>query len=1242
VAAAAETTVAPASGLRRWAGRLLWALLLLAALAAAAWQGVPALLTSQLPPRLGQALGRPVSLAGAQFNPLRMALALQGLRIGGATAAGAEAAPLLELDQIQLDLDLLQSLRHRAPVVEALAIDGLRLRLARTAEGHYDIDDLVTRLAAPGDKPPDQAPLRFALHNLALRNAELRFDDRPVAKLHEVQALTLTLPFLSNLPSDVAIHTEPRLAFRLNGTPFDSGSQSLPFAATRSGALTLRFANLDLAPWLPYLPASLPLQVQRGRLGSDLQLQFAVPPQGAPTVALKGRIDLDELAATDAGGAPLLAWQSLSLALRDVQPLARRVALGQLQIKGLVLDVDRDAQGRLNLQRLLPATPAAAAADAWQIDLAGLQLDAAQLRWQDHSLQPAAAYTLAGLSLQTQALRWPAPSPVPLVLKATLHRGAADGPTAAAIDIDGEASDRQATLRLALQMPDLATLAPYTAAALRPRIGGMLALQGRLRWAADPAALAVMLDEANLQDLQLRGGPGRAAPLLAGLKRLQAGGVALDLLARRVAVSRLQIDQPVLTLARAADGQIDLSAWLPSAAAAPAAAHGGTPAAAWQLQLQDLLLTAGRVAWTDAAATPGAAALQAELSGLNLRLQGLAWPAPTDRRAALPRLQLSASVGAPAQPGSTPERGRIDWNGRVGLAPLQADGKLALQRLPVHLFMAYAGDALPATLLHADASLAAQIRALSTPAGWQLAADGDAQLTEVMVHTRAAPGDSAGSELLSWQSLALQGVSLVLAPAARPRVAVAELALTDFFSRLIITEQGRFNLQDVAAAAPADAASAAPPTSTPTSTPASTPTSTPTTAPTASDLPIDLVLGQTTLRNGRIDFSDRFIRPNYSARLTELNGTVGSIRSGTREMASISLRGRAADTALLDISGQINPTAQPLALDIRAKATDLELAPLSPYAGKYAGYAIARGKLSMDLAYKIDADGRLEASNQVILNQLSFGEKVESPSATGLPVRLAVALLQDRHGVIDLNLPVSGTLRDPQFSVGAIIWKVIVNLLGKALTAPFALLSGGGADDLSQVQFNPGTARIADSGRQDLAKVAAALAERPSLIMTVTGAADTVSERDAARRSLLEEQLAAEASRARQRTAPAGQAAVAATVAGAPPVPTPDERAAALRRLYQQTPLPDRPRNLINQLKDIPAAEMESRLLAGLRITDDSMRALALQRGLAVRDALIAQGLASERLFLAAPTLRLSGEGDAAWVPSVKLTLSAR
>ncbi len=195
----------------------------------------------------------------------------------------------------------------------------------------------------------------------------------------------------------------------------------------------------------------------------------------------------------------------------------------------------------------------------------------------------------------------------------------------------------------------------------------------------------------------------------------------------------------------------------------------------------------------------------------------------------------------------------------------------------------------------------------------------------------------------------------------------------------------------------------------------------------------------------------------------------------------------------------MNPLAKPLALDLKVKVRDLELPPLSPYAIKYAGYGIERGKLSVDLAYVVQPDGQLTASNKIILNQLAFGDKVEGSTAD-LPVKLAVALLADQHGVIDLDLPVSGSINDPEFSLGGVIWKVITNLIVKAVTAPFHLIAsafGGSGDELSRVEFAPGTATLDATAQANLDKVAQALVERPALSLTVTGESRLDSERDA-------------------------------------------------------------------------------------------------------------------------------------------------
>jgi hypothetical protein len=423
------------------------------------------------------------------------------------------------------------------------------------------------------------------------------------------------------------------------------------------------------------------------------------------------------------------------------------------------------------------------------------------------------------------------------------------------------------------------------------------------------------------------------------------------------------------------------------------------------------------------------------------------------------------------------------------------------------------------------------------------------------------------------------------------------------------------------------------------------------------------------LSNGRVDFNDRFIRPNYSADLSELNGTLGRFESGSSQMATLELRGRAARTALLEIRGAVNPTANPLALDLSARVTDLELAPLSAYSGKYAGYAIERGKLSFDLAYRIDPDGKLQARNQIILNQLTLGDKVDSPSATKLPVRLALYLLSDRNGVIDIDLPISGSINDPQFSIWGIVWKVIGNLIVKVVTAPFAWLTGGSGPDASQVEFVPGTARIALASTSAIEKVARALNDRPRLRMTVTGAADPQSERQAIQEAVFESRLRALMDRDRARAAGDGAPAAApgasavpgsASVAGAPAVSTPaaaplvdvpavgtPQRESLVRRLFAQSPPPSPPSPQAGAAPRPSGSAltpdlMEAQIKAAIVVTPDSARELALQRGLSVRDALIARGLPAERLFLASPQVRTPEESEAAWVPRVQLTIDGR
>jgi len=251
-----------------------------------------------------------------------------------------------------------------------------------------------------------------------------------------------------------------------------------------------------------------------------------------------------------------------------------------------------------------------------------------------------------------------------------------------------------------------------------------------------------------------------------------------------------------------------------------------------------------------------------------------------------------------------------------------------------------------------------------------------------------------------------------------------------------------------------------------------------------------------------------------------------------------------------------------------------------------------------------------------------------------------VALLQDRHGVIDLDLPLTGSINDPQFSMGALIWKVIVNLFTKIVASPFAAMGGGGKD-LSHIDFKPGTALIADASQETVAKVAKALDDRPRLKLGIVATADPVSEAEAMRRAAFETRLLEEQRRERGRAAlgTAGTAGSAGTEASLLALSA-EQRARLVKQIYEDSKLPDKPRNVIGMAKDIPAAEMEALLVAALPVDAAAARLLAQQRGRAVREALTAKGLGSERLFIGEPKLRGDAPDNAPWVPQAQLTLS--
>lgn len=324
--------------------------------------------------------------------------------------------------------------------------------------------------------------------------------------------------------------------------------------------------------------------------------------------------------------------------------------------------------------------------------------------------------------------------------------------------------------------------------------------------------------------------------------------------------------------------------------------------------------------------------------------------------------------------------------------------------------------------------------------------------------------------------------------------------------------------------------------------------------------------------------------------------------------------------------GKLNPLAAKSFLDIKADMSGVDLVPFSPYSGKYAGYNIEKGKLSLNLAYKLE-NQQLTAENKLFIDQLTFGDKVESPDATKLPVNLEISLFKNNRGEVDLNLPISGSLDDPQFSVGGVIVQVIVNLFVKAVTSPFALLGSifGSGEELSNIEFAPGRATFGDDAGKRLASLAKALNERDSLKLEITGCADPEIDKEGIKRLAMER--AAKAEKLKDQVRKGGEDGAIDAVELSPA-----EYPVYLQRAHKEAKFP-KPCNLVGMQKDLPVEEMERLMLANFPASDDNVRELALLRAENVQGWLIKQGkVPAARIFLLPPKLGADDKGKASRV----------
>jgi hypothetical protein len=971
-----------------------------------------------------------------------------------------------------------REVRLVSPFVEVLVDEDGRSNLANLFESD--------REAAPSEVGGRAFP-RLGIFHLQITNGCVAFEDRARrTPFHaEHRPINLELPGFTTRPG-----SESPYAFEAEGSAGHgvswSGSVSVDPLQSR-GRLELR--GLRLRHLQPYVEEMARLEVTGGELGLELRYEFGVGRDGLNLVVSDARVRLDGLEVQDSGvGEALLKLERVEVRDGALDLRAAEASVGLVEVFRPTVQTRLDGEGRFNWLELArqedrprEEQPTSASAEgpgmSWTLRLERFDLQEGKVLFEDQGLGRGFRTELDSIRVEVEGLSTEKDSEAAYSYRMVTEAGEA---------LTGAGSIALIPLRSAGEVTvgalELGKYLPYA----EPYFGGRLA-GGKLDavvqyWFAhmtDGVSAGVSNAAVTITGLDVQGPDGAESVLQ--LRELGIEQVSVDVASRVGRAGRVGLDDGKLRVRREPDGRINLLDLIrdrPQPRAGDGVAADPLPRSAgeggWTFGIDAVELRGFAVGIEDL--VPPVAVLML-LDEVALSVEGVS--TARDREI---RTTLSTRVN---------EEGFASVRAGLTLEPLWMAADVGVTNLGLARFSPYLAEHARLGITNAVLELGGQVRyGGATEGAPRLRFIGNAALRDVRVL-----GAEGTEDLVGWEDLVVSGIDLRLAPDGLGLESVDWRGLK---IQIAMDADGQLNLTKLRVGEAAGAGGAA-----------SVEPSASTVAGGAAGVGFPVRLERLRLERASVGYADRSIQPNAVFRIEELGGEVEGVSTEPGATTRITIEGRVAEGSPLSIHGRFQPLAIDRGLELAFTNRNVELAPLTPYMEKYGGHPLNRGRLSTELVYRVE-EGRLTAENRFRIDQLTLGARNNSPDATALPVRLGVALLKDRNGRIELSIPVEGRLDDPQFRVGPVIGRTVMNLLVRAATSPFSLLGAlvGGGEELSYVEFNVGTVEVPASERQKLDGLARALLQRPALNLEIQGEADPVRDGAALARGKLDQQIA--------------------------------------------------------------------------------------------------------------------------------------
>ncbi len=1202
-----------------------------------------ALLILALPPilkhvavnEIDKATGRKSEIAKISLNPFTLSAGISGLRL----SEKGSNAPFLALSSARLSLSPL-SLPKRSFIISELKLSSPYLHIVRNAPNDFNFTDLITDKTGKKEPKKGGTPL-FSVNNITIDNGSVDFQDKAlsVERDHRVRKMAISIPFVSNMPYLADRYVTPHFSAVINGSPFGFEGRLKPLTRAVEATIAVNVQRLDLPFYLGYLPVPLPVKVDSGQLTTAVEVGYRVDEKSGPEVRVSGSLSLDRGAIKELNGAPLASLERAQLKMKNLWLLSRRFEVSSLDLVGMEVFAARDRLGVWNFQKIGKGAQSGAARPEPQpavkkekpldLRLAKFAFSGGKFHFSDALPKGGFKTDLSGIELSLNDFSLAPDHKAPFSVKLDSSRGEK-------LSVKGELSATPLDVKAALTLNGvpLKDYYPYLAASLTAPIIGTAELSSELIF---NERQGLVLEKTALKGRDL------AAPFGGGdgvrLKLVEVDGVAVDLKQRKATVERVNLKGANVALAHEKDGSLSALRLLRSKVEPSAAKETAPKPAASKVAVPKP--AASKVAAPKAAAAKSATAKRrlakkeaapppfsyrvGKITGSEIGIRFTDRTKEEEPLFTLDRLKFSlADISGPKQ-GAIPftlatgygNKGRIEAAGRLLPQPLKFKGSVQLQGIALNDFDAYLPDNL--TVLIADGALDTKL-ALDVENG----ASGlkGSFGGSIGVRSFYCQDTVLDEDLLKWERLQIDQVSGTLGPFS---LAVKDVVLSNFYSRIIVEKDGTLNVQHLMAEETAQTGQTGQAGQTPAGKTPPTPAagSAAGSAPAAASAaagggahesaaqPHPISIDTITMQGGTLAFSDRHLANPFDTTFFNLGGRVSGLSSKTDRLADVDLRGNLENHSPLSITGAINPLRGDLYLDMKVAFKDIELSPFTPYSNTYLGYGVDQGKLFLDLTYHIEKK-TLSSQNKIFIDQFTFGKEAQSEKATRLPVRLAIALLKDRKGEIHLDLPVTGRTDDPQFSVWRVVLHILKNLMVKAATAPFALLGSmfGGNEDFSAVFFAPGSDQLTKPEQEKLQKLSKALHDRPALNLEISGFVDRNQDAEGYRNELLLKKMKGEKFRAlaKQKKLREGQTQDETEI-------LPEEYPAYLKAVYGKEKF-SKPRNALGIAKELPDEEMKKLILTHTVVGDNELQALARERADAVKAFLQKSGgIPSERLF---------------------------